>query len=447
MTHAIYVAGLGYGDEGKGTTIDALARQHNSKLVVRYNGGAQAGHNVVMPDGRHHCFSQFGSGTIAGASTHLSRYMLVNPVTLISEAKHLSSIGISDPFTALTIHEEALITTPFHMAANRIKEMERSGMRHGSCGMGIGETMSDSLSVGSVVIRVRDLKDPIKLRALLLQQQETKREQIRRAYERACLNASAQSQLTTEWDILDKLGTIDKVLEACAFVADKARFVCDEFLDEQFTGRNVVLFEGAQGVLLDQSYGFQPHTTWTDITFRNAKALTPSDIPAQRLGILRSFMTRHGAGPLVTECERPVWKEGDHNVTNAWQQNFRVGFLDLVVARYAIDVLGGVDGIVMTHLDKPLEPWVDHYRLRDGLPDPAFFDLAGEWVKAIRWNASPTFQRQERLTSALRPLKAVLASEDLTDDPLIYARSFAHDLGTKVVMTSTGKTFEDKTLY
>ena len=141
MRGAIVVAGLGFGDEGKGTTVDWLVRRHESALVVRYNGGAQAAHNVVLPDGRHHTFSQFGSGTLAGAETFLSRYMLVNPSAMLNEAAGLAGLGVVDPLSRVHVDEDALITTPFHIAANRAREQARGDGRHGSCGMGIRETI------------------------------------------------------------------------------------------------------------------------------------------------------------------------------------------------------------------------------------------------------------------------------------------------------------------
>ena len=139
---AILTVDLGFGDAGKGSIIDFLAREHNAHTVVRFNGGAQAGHRVVAKQGEH-VFSQFGSGTLAGARTHLSRFMLVEPLAMLAEAEHLMQLGIRDPFGMVTIDEKALITTPFQRAVNRLKELARGNGRHGSCGMGIGETMAD----------------------------------------------------------------------------------------------------------------------------------------------------------------------------------------------------------------------------------------------------------------------------------------------------------------
>ena len=145
---AILIADLGYGDAGKGSIVDYLTRKTGAHTVVRYNGGAQAAHNVITPEGKHHTFAQFGSGTfVPGTRTHLSRFMMVHPLALLAEERHLQSLGIDDAFPRLSIDREALVTTPFQQAANRIKEIARGDGRHGSCGMGVGETMSDWLAM------------------------------------------------------------------------------------------------------------------------------------------------------------------------------------------------------------------------------------------------------------------------------------------------------------
>ena len=164
--HSI-VVGLAYGDEGKGTIVEHQVRTRDAKLVVRFNGGAQAGHNVVLADGRHHTFAQFGCGTFAGAATLLSRHVLVNPSTLLAEARDLAGKGVPDPLRLMHIDREALVTTPFHVAANRLRELTRGDARHGSCGMGIGETVEDARLFPDHAIRIRDFEDATRLRRKL----------------------------------------------------------------------------------------------------------------------------------------------------------------------------------------------------------------------------------------------------------------------------------------
>src|SRR6516165_8493491 len=103
MKRAVIVQGLCFGDEGKGATVDFLARRLGADLVVRYCGGSQAAHNVVLPDGRRHVFAQFGSGTLAGVPTYLGPEVIINPTALVREADHLRALGVPDPFETLTV--------------------------------------------------------------------------------------------------------------------------------------------------------------------------------------------------------------------------------------------------------------------------------------------------------------------------------------------------------
>src|SRR6185437_7482443 len=108
---AFLVAGLAFGDEGKGATVDALCRKFPIDLIVRYNGGCQAAHNVIAPEGTHHTFSQFGSGMLANhhVRTHLSQYMMVEPLSMMNEASSLSW-KTRDPFSRTTVHARCPVT-------------------------------------------------------------------------------------------------------------------------------------------------------------------------------------------------------------------------------------------------------------------------------------------------------------------------------------------------
>src|SRR5690606_29247276 len=115
---AFIVVDLGFGDAGKGTIVDYLCRRERATLVVRTNGGAQAGHNVVTADGRHHTFSQLGAGTfVPGVRTHLSRFVVVHPTALAIEAQRLEARGVLDPLARVTVAGDAYVTTPFHQRA------------------------------------------------------------------------------------------------------------------------------------------------------------------------------------------------------------------------------------------------------------------------------------------------------------------------------------------
>ena len=361
MTRHTIVAGLGFGDEGKGAIVDYLTSTHNRAAVdaeiipttvVKSNGGAQAAHNVISTDGRHHTFSQFGSGTLNGARTYLSRFMLVEPFALSEEAVHLRTLGIADPFGLMTIDRRALITTPYQRAANRARENARGSARHGSCGMGIGETMRYALAFPEDAVRVADTQNSRTM--------SRKLERVRDYYE-------------AEFGQLPVLPIADLVADYGRF-ARALTLVDEDYLPELLAHEHVV-FETAQGVLLDENWGFHPYATYSTTTFDNAETLLSEagqEGSGKRVGVLRAYGTRHGAGPFPTEDAGLTMSLPDmHNGTGEFQGTFRIGHLDLLLIRYALEVAGGADAIALTHLDRaasePRLAYTNAYEL-DGAP-------------------------------------------------------------------------------
>src|SRR5205823_11807755 len=112
--------------------------------VVRYCGGSQAGHNVELPDGRRHTFSQFGAGVLAPGQpkTYLGPNVVIDPPALLREAEHLTELGVRNPIDSLTVHPRCLVTTIWHKSLNQLRELSRDQEKHGSCGQGIGEARS-----------------------------------------------------------------------------------------------------------------------------------------------------------------------------------------------------------------------------------------------------------------------------------------------------------------
>lgn len=355
---ATIVIDLGYGDAGKGSVIDFLARRDASAhppLVVRFNGGPQAAHNVVTPDGRHHTFHQFGSASfLPGARTHLSRFMLVNPLRLAHEADELQALGAPGAHELLTIDASALVITPFHEAANRLRELARGDGRHGSCGHGIGETMADSIDHPNWALRAGDLAHPARAWRLLEQARLRKLAELGDLVPRLETLPAAARDLAT----LREPGLTADVVAFYRHFTENLQIVGPDHLTGLLDTTPHVLFEGAQGVLLDEWRGFHPYTTWSTTTFANADTLLAEagyTGEVTRLGLLRAYFTRHGAGPFVTED--PVLTDlvpDAHNATNDWQREFRVGHFDLVAARYALEVAGGTSEIGITCLDRPV---------------------------------------------------------------------------------------------
>lgn len=350
-TRAVAVIGLQFGDEGKGSVVDYLTSRHSVfgphhfGTVVRFNGGAQAGHRVVRADsipashdgggGGAHVFSQFSSGFFNGAMTHLSKFSLVDPLALVSEAEALDRVGVGQAFRRLTIDRHALLVTPFHSAANKAREKARGDKRHGSCGMGIGETTAFFLQHPEDAPRVGDAQDLKVLRRKL-------------------------------WGLHDfyaglvdtaDMPPIDALVSVYREFANWTKIVDEYYLPTILDHENV-LFEGAQGVLLDQDYGFHPYTTWSRTTFANVVDLMSEaqDHDFERIGVVRTYATRHGAGPFPSED--PTWAErlpDAANVKGDWQGSFRVGPLDRVLLKYAVEAVGGVDSVVLNHVDRAHE--------------------------------------------------------------------------------------------
>ncbi|MBB2912372.1 adenylosuccinate synthase [Streptosporangium becharense] len=398
MREHVIVADLGYGDAGKGTVVDWLCSRGSRepvRAVVRFNGGGQAAHNVVLPDGRHHTFAQFGAGTFHGVPTHLSRFMIVDPLSLAGEAAHLAGLGVPDPFELLTVDRDALLATPYHVAAGRAREVARGEDRHGSCGMGIGETMAYALEHPGLAPVAGDCATPAvltrKLRAL-----------------REALGAAAGPP-------------VEDCVAAYRAFAERVRLVGSSFT-AALLRRGPVVFEGAQGVLLDEWHGFHPHTTWSTTTFANALELLDG-AAAVRLGVLRTYTPRHGPGPLVTEDAGLALPE-PHNGTGPWQGPFRTGHFDAVAHRYALAAAGGADGLALTHLDAPVSRMCVSYDIGE-LPVGPAGDL----------------DRQTRLTARLSD-----ACPRYTDGITDWPQAVAEALGVRVWLGSSGPTAADKTV-
>ncbi len=324
---ATVIIGAGFGDEGKGLLTDFHAHGFAKDcIVVRFNGGAQAGHTVVTPGGRRHVHSHFGSGTLTGAATFLSRHFVSNPLLFRREAIELEKLDVGSP--AVFADERGLVTTPYDMLINQWVESSRGSRKHGSCGVGFGETIERCLDE-RFVIHISDLADQNRLRTTI--------DRIRQKWTPARLEKLNVPKLTAEQKGLllsDKLR--DQFIDAAIEFYARIRVARPDILKSS----NVV-FEGAQGLLLDENYGWFPHVTRSSTGLKNAVEVA-AEAGIERLDcvyVTRGYATRHGAGYLPHELPNKPYAaiEDATNVQNPHQDNLRFGWLDLDLLSSTID--------------------------------------------------------------------------------------------------------------
>jgi len=355
---------------------------------------------------------------LAGVPGLLGPEFLLHPMGLAVEVEHLERLGVADPWGMLEVDLRARVITPYQQGAGRIREMLRGDEAHGTCGVGVGECVADSIAAPDEVLRAGDLGDATVVRARLGRQRDRKRAEI--------------DALGGDLGLFDDAGLIDRAVDAWGDVARRLRVVSGEQAFARVAGADRVVFEGAQGVLIDEAWGFHPHTTWSDCTPRNALALA-GDREVVRLGVTRAYGVRHGPGPFPTE-DGEVHAE-PHNADDGWQGRFRAGALDGVLLRYAVGVCGGIDALAVTCVDRaPAGPVCDGYRA------PAPPDLAiarGDRVVSLVSGAYDDLTHRERLGRWLRTVEPILEA----GDPVRFCERAT---GVRVRLLSEGPRSQDK---
>lgn len=325
--NAKIVVGLGFGDEGKGITTDFLSNHSQSGVVIRFSGGQQAGHTVQTGLTKH-TYSTFGSGTGRGLPTYLSEYCTFYPPNALNEYEILVDKGMNP---SLLIHPITKLTTYWDVAWGRLRERIYA---HGSCGIGVGATMS------------RTEQSPYKLfiidlthKAILME----KLNEIGRYYGKKLKELGIEEEMETYFHLQAE--------------AEKERFLhslTSEFMLNVasrcigsyniLTSFKSFIFEGSQGVLLDMEHGIFPNVTYSSTTSKNALDLCDK-IGINSLGtidlyyVTRCYLTRHGNGWLPkTGPVALINNQDEHNVHNEWQGAFKTGELDYSLLKYAVNV-------------------------------------------------------------------------------------------------------------
>jgi adenylosuccinate synthase len=351
------IVGAQWGDEGKGKIVDLLA-QH-SDVVCRYQGGPNAGHTIIVA-GETFKIRQIPSGVISGKISVLGAGCVVDPQVFLQEVDELGARGVSTDVVRLS--GNAHLVMPWHVAIDQASERRLGQLQIGTTRRGIGPAYADKAS--RIGIRVQDVLDPKILRQKIEVALAEKNVWLERVYEVEPFSLE---------EVADRYEGYAQRLRP--FVADTSLLVDSALREGKF-----VLFEGAQGTLLDLDHGTYPFVTSSNPVA--AAAATGTGIGPNRLdsiiGVAKAYVTRVGEGPLPSEIPSPQQEQvrelgGEFGTVTGRER--RCGWLDLVALRYAVRV-NGLTSLALTKLDVLSAfaelPVCVRYVLPDGSETPDF---------------------------------------------------------------------------
>jgi adenylosuccinate synthase len=454
------VNGIAIGEESKGNTVQKMVRELDAHTVWR-SGGWQGGHHVEHDDGREMAFSFFGAGTFDGAHTYL-KHMVISPFELFEEAVELEEKGVSNPFGLITIDQDCLTTTPFHSAISRTREILRGSEKKGTVGKGVGEAIKDSahpdyaIRAGELSNRPSVRRKVDNIRRLKLSQAQT-------------LLAKHQGPIPNavypELAILQDESLVIDTADACNYLADLIPIVDDEYLEKLLKRDGAIVNEVSHGALHHPWYGFVPHVTQIDPTSQDVmETIRSHNYEGQliRLGIVRSYITRHGAGPFVTfnpEFSQSL-NETHNDVATDWLGEFKSGTFDTVALQYSLAISGGketFDGLFVSYLDivsKRNEwPVCEGYEYQGFAPDLEKYFYLDEKKKIVGIKIHPNtrdaahYAHQVRLTQLLnecKPIITVLRPTETQSLEDVFLRYVENKLGVPVVGTAYGPRVKDR---
>ena len=330
----VAVIGSQWGDEGKGKIVDWLSNR--ADVVVRFQGGHNAGHTLVI-DGVTYKLSLLPSGIVRGGKLSIiGNGVVIDPWALAKEIKYITNLGIKVSPESLKIAENATLILPLHQRPDSLREGLSGDDKIGTTKRGIGPAYEDK--VGRRAIRVTDLANEKSLFHKVNKLVD---------HHNIILRGMEEKELISD-DVLKELVSItDKILPYMARVSS--------VLSEVRKAGKRILFEGAQGVMLDNDHGTYPYVTSSNTISPTALSGVGQNLKALNfvLGITKAYTTRVGEGPFPTEQENEIGEElgkkGHEFGTNTGRKR-RCGWIDAVMVKHAIET-GGIDGIALTKLD------------------------------------------------------------------------------------------------
>lgn len=328
------VVGAQWGDEGKGKIVDLLSKE--ADYVVRYQGGANAGHTLKFDD-KHIVLHLIPSGIFNGdAICIIGNGVVVDPHALLEEIEEVEKLDI-DLSNRLRISKAAHVILPYHQLLDQVKEEHRGDDAIGTTGRGIGPAYVSKVS--RVGIRMSDLFHPEELKKKLEANIADINESLQHVYKREPIDSQP---------VLDD--TLEAAEKLCPYITDTGNL-----LHKAIESDDNILLEGAQGSLLDVDHGTYPFVTSSSPTAGGA--CTGSGIPPTAIdkvmGISKAYCTRVGNGPFPTELNESVGeklREKGHEFGATTGRPRRCGWIDLVALRYAVRV-NGINELALTKLD------------------------------------------------------------------------------------------------
>lgn len=295
------VIDVGFGDAGKGVTVDNLC--NDKSLIVRFSGGQNAGHTVKV-DGIKHTFSSYGAGTFRNCPTFFTEDTCIFLNSIFVEKQILEQKGISDP--KLFVHPLTHVTSPYDVIINRKNTKDQSV--NNTCGVGVGTTMK------------RNLETPYKLYAIDFLNKKILKEKLK--------SIKMFYNLTESYEIEEMFMEYLDMSLPFDFLT--------KIDDSKYSD---IVFEGSQGILLDMDHGIFPDVTFANTTSKNAWKYIPSyrKKNTEIFYVSRCYQTRHGDGWMSNNDPLSLVNNDDEiNVYNEWQGNFRVGELDYDLINHSI---------------------------------------------------------------------------------------------------------------
>jgi adenylosuccinate synthase len=420
VSTSVVVVGAQWGDEGKGKIVDWLC--HRADVVVRFQGGHNAGHTLVVGNTTYK-LALLPSGLVQGKRSIIGNGVVVDPFALLEEMAKLRGQGVEITPARLVLADNACLILPLHGELDVARETAAGGARIGTTGRGIGPAYEDK--VGRRAIRVDDLADPDAL--------DWKIDRLRAHH--------APLRLGLGLGEVDPAELKARLLAIAPEILPFAQPAWRVLEEERRNGRKI-LFEGAQGALLDVDHGTYPYVTSSNTVAGQASAgagLGPRAI-SYVLGLAKAYTTRVGEGPFPTELNDAIGKRlgevGREFGTNTGRPR-RCGWFDAVLVRQSV-AISGVDGVALTKLD-----------VLDGLPDVRIcigYELNGralDYFPAGLKDQSAITPVYESLEGWSQSTRGVRSSRDLPANAIKYIRRIEELIGCPAALVSTSPERED----